>query len=531
MKVSHPCQNSCWKFFTSTPDLNRVHLNQIGKLIYSTSISLAKQDPQDFVTKVIRFFRLAGIPGAQKVELGLRKVNAHVTKGASTNYLRVGQLKKAIAPENIATHTDAVAARRAESALKVLQISIPVGRKTLRPDQNKLKVLYVLTNSLPYTQSGYTVRSHEILRILNRQGHDAEAVTRIAYPVTIGKIPSSYIDTVDGVCYHRLLPNRFPADAVDRIDLAVDMLVKKASDLNVSVLHTTTDYTNAIIVSRAAEILGVPWIYEVRGELESTWLSRLPNPEQEAAKSSDFYVLSQAKETQAMQSASAVIALSEIAKEKFIGRGVPSEKIHVIPNAVDSDLLSKRFSKRQVRAELGLDKDTFLVGTVTSLVEYEGLDCLIKSLQLLPDAHCLIVGDGAARPDLEDLARDIGVASRVTFVGKKPLKDIWYWYSVLDVFVVPRKDTEVCRSVTPIKPLTAQALGIPVVASNLPALREVTGNFAHYVEADNPRSLALGIEAARKSSNTDRGIEWAANRTWTQIGFDLFKVYSSLVPR
>ena len=48
------------------------------------------------------------------------------------------------------------------------------------------------------------------------------------------------------------------------------------------------------------------------------------------------------------------------------------------------------------------------------------------------------------------------------------------WYQALDVFCVPRLDTPVCRLVTPIKPMTAMALGRPVVVSSLPALRELT---------------------------------------------------------
>lgn len=520
-----------WKNFLPRTRSTEVTFYQIAKLLVATSISLSRQDPHDFIQKIVRFLRLAGVPGTKAIELRLQDAGHLASGGTSSYYLRMGCLKEATAPENAVTRADVVAARKAESQLRVLQTEIFPGRAVLPPDQSEPRVLYVLTNSLPYTQSGYTVRSHEILRALKEQGHNIDAVTRLAYPVTVGKFPASYVEVVDGILYHRLLPDRFPTDIVERIDLAVDMLISKARELNISLLHTTTDYTNAIIVSRAARILGVPWIYEVRGELESTWLSRLPRLEQETAKESDFYLLSQAKETEAMQSASAVITLSEIAKEKFVARGIPSEKIHVAPNAVDSALFTKGVSKSQNRAELGIDNEVFLIGTVTSLVDYEGLDCLIRALEFLPKAQCLIVGDGVSRPDLERLARDIGVSSRVTFAGRQPLNDIWRWYSVLDVFVVPRKDTEVCRSVTPIKALTAQALGIPVVASNLPALREVTGNLAYYVEPDDPRSLAKGIEASLNSDSVDSGIEWATTRTWSQTGLSLSQVYSSLAPR
>lgn len=70
------------------------------------------------------------------------------------------------------------------------------------------------------------------------------------------------------------------------------------------------------------------------------------------------------------------------------------------------------------------------------------------------------------------------------------------WYSALDVFVVPRKDLPVTRTVTPMKTLQAQAFGIPVVSSDLPALREVTRGAGFYVSPENPSELAKGISCA-----------------------------------
>src|SRR5699024_4787124 len=79
-------------------------------------------------------------------------------------------------------------------------------------------------------------------------------------------------------------------------------------------------------------------------------------------------------------------------------------------------------------------------------------------------------------------------------VGKQPATTIWKWYAALDIFVIPRKNQDVCRTVTPIKTLMAQANGVPVVASDLPALREVTGNKAIYFRAEYPQELAGAVQ-------------------------------------
>lgn len=229
-----------------------------------------------------------------------------------------------------------------------------------------------------------------------------------------------------------------------------------------------------------------------------------------------------------MQAASAVVALSEVSKQQLIGRGVAAEKISVVPNAVDEAEIGRSFDRKAIRRELGLDEHARIVGTVTAVVDYEGLDSLIAAVKHLPeDFIVLIVGDGAARPRLEQFAENLGVADRVVFAGRQPSEDIWRWYAALDVFAMPRKDTKVTRAVTPIKPLTAMALDIPVVASDLPALREVTGERAEYVIPGDPRSLAGGITDVSKEPHQG-GPQWVDQRTWRRNSQRYRELYDNI---
>lgn len=108
----------------------------------------------------------------------------------------------------------------------------------------------------------------------------------------------------------------------------------------------------------------------------------------------------------------------------------------------------------------------------------------------------LLVGDGTHLPVLRDLVEREGLSGRVTFTGRQPAYSIAPYYSALDVFVAPRRDSLVTRTVTPMKTLQAHAFGIPIVASDLPALREVTRGQAQYVPPGNPEALAAAISAA-----------------------------------
>ncbi|MDO5668794.1 MAG: glycosyltransferase family 4 protein [Corynebacterium sp.] len=389
------------------------------------------------------------------------------------------------------------------------------------------RILHFLTNSEPFTISGYTVRSTHVLACQQAQGIQVLGVTRLGYPVLVGKFPPSHRQTVGGNCFHRLLPWIYPRSLVRRNEVAVAKLVAVAREFGATVLHTTTDFSNAVVVAEAARQLSIPWVYEARGELESTWLSRFPEEQRDEAASSEFYLAARSMETRCMQAAGGVVALSEVSRGQMVERGVPSEKITVIPNAVDKEVIGREFDQSAIRRELSLPVGAKIVGTVTAVVDYEGLDVLLRALEYLPPEYLiLVVGDGTARPDLEAVADEIGVADRVIFVGRQPNSDIWRWYAALDVFVVPRKDTHVTRTVTPIKPLTAMALGIPVVASDLPALREVTGQKAIYVRAENPEDLARGIVESYGTHQS--GPEWAAKRTWSANGRRYKELYDSL---
>lgn len=481
----------------------------------TASLGILREDPREFAYKVSERIRLANIPAISRSITKLPISTQHTNH--QRTLIKQGKLTSAATFPN----GSRLVATRARQTLE--QIQAPIAPGAPITPSNTPKPLFFLNNSLPYTHSGYTERTHNLLKALKAQGINLHAVTRLGYPVVIGKFPRTHIDAIDGIAYQRLIPTRYPRTLHHRDRLTVDELVRLAREHNATILHTTTEYKNAIVVSQAAERLGIPWIYEVRGEPESTWLSRFPTNEQPAAKQSEFYQLSHHQETNAMKSASAVIALSEVSKRSMISRGVSADKIHVIPNAVDESLIGIDYNQNDIRRELGLPSGP-IVGTITSVVGYEGLHDLIRALKFLPDVTCLIVGDGTARPGLEMLADEHCLTNRVIFAGRQPSETIWKWYAALDVFVMPRKDTEVTRVVTPIKGLIAQGLGKNIVASDLPALREVTGDLATYFPAGNAGALA---DALRKALTTHQPghQDWARTRTWNANGDRVAAIY------
>lgn len=397
-------------------------------------------------------------------------------------------------------------------------------------------VFHVLTNSLPHTGSGYAQRTHSMLLAQAAAGWRVEAVSRLGYPVQVGRILANGRDVVDGIHYHRLVPGSLRAGMKGRLQQQAELTLELALKVRPSILHTTTPFTNALVTAAVADAIGVPWVYEVRGQLADTWASRRGNE----AMNSERYRLFRDREADAMNRADLVVTLGEQMRQGILQQGIDSRKIIICPNGVGGAFLEEPRNPSAARAELGLPADGQWIGTVSSLVHYEGLDTLLESTALLTPRHpglrLLLVGDGVATAELRKRAADLGLGDRVVFTGRVPRARAHLYHQALDIFVVPRKDQQVTRNVTPLKPVEALASGRPVVASRLPALAEIVedGRTGLLAEAENPADLAaklerllLSTELRMRMGSAGRN-EALSRRTWTANAAVLAAAYDQL---
>ncbi|MCK7676244.1 glycosyltransferase [Corynebacterium pygosceleis] len=407
----------------------------------------------------------------------------------------------------------------------------PHGQTTTTTD-----ALYVLTSCQPFTMSGYTIRSHNILTSLRAEGLSVAAVTRESYPANIGKVPRTNPTVHEGISYFHHLPHLPSSLTSKQTREHAGAIIKLSRRLKPAVLHSTTDWRNGTATRLAARSLGLPWIYEMRGEIENTWLSGFPKESQRSVMRSDRYLSLRRIESELATSADAVIVLSEYQAESMLTRGVASKKIHVLPNSVSERTAAKAVDKFRSQRELGL-RPGFWIGTVTSVVDYEGLELLVEALyRLLKSGHDInlaVVGSGSALNSLRAKARELEVEDHCHFPGRVPEERAHEYYHALDLFCLPRKDTAVTRVVTPLKSLQASALGIPVMASDLPALREVVpaDHLDLLVKPEDPAAWASAIgsvKSGRIRIDPEKARSFARTRTWEHQAKRLAALYSSL---
>jgi glycosyltransferase involved in cell wall biosynthesis len=414
----------------------------------------------------------------------------------------------------------------------------PAGPPAGTPAGTKGRILHLVNDALPTASAGYTIRTHEIVLAQQQAGLDPHVVTRIGFPVTQGALDGRRLVTLDGIPYHRLLPWRLPGRADEAAAAGLDMAARLTEQIKPSLLHAASNYTNAVTALALGQSRGLPVVYEVRGFWEDTWLSRYADSEERAG--SELYQRSRALETQCMLAADLVVTLGEAMREEIVARGVPAEKVLIVPNAVSEEFLQPLPAAGALRRQLGIKPGEHVVGEVSSLVPHEGLGTLLEATALLRQrgrkVRALIVGDGPERPVLQRQAADLGLGEAAIFTGRVPAAKVREFHALLDVFVVPRTPDRVCQLVTPLKPVEAMASGLCVLASDVRALAEiikpdVTGALTIPQDpvalADSLELLVCSPDIRRKLGEGAR--EWvAADRTWAHNAVRYKDAYARL---
>jgi glycosyltransferase involved in cell wall biosynthesis len=350
-------------------------------------------------------------------------------------------------------------------------------------------VLHVVGKGLLDIQTGYTLRT----------AFTVQAQLEIGIPGLVAIQPGGNGKTIkektrsvyNGIEYIRLRGKpRAQNSLVDWLAEFVSGLEEVIAEENPSLLHAHSDFLNGAAAIIAARKHGIPVVYESRGFWEESWLSRLsdklelgpaPRLTLEPFGLPEAYTLRQRAEEQVRANADVVITLADVMKEHIEESHADDDSlaIEVVPNAVRSTEFTPRKADDELAQNLGIGGDTVVIGYITSMVEYEGIDVLLRGfatlLEHVPDLqlNLLLVGDGPVLPKLKNLAQVLNIDNAVIFTGQVPHESIVRYYSLIDIFVVPRRPTSVSSLVTPLKPFEAMAMAKPLVVSGVDALQEI----------------------------------------------------------
>jgi colanic acid biosynthesis glycosyl transferase WcaI len=368
---------------------------------------------------------------------------------------------------------------------------------------NPMRILY-LSQYFPPEAGATQTRAYEMARNLVRLGH---AVTIIA---EVPNHPSG------------IIPPEYRGKLVERSDLegiAVIRVWVKASPVKSfrnRMLFYLTYMFNAILaglllarghynliyasspplfVGGAALILSyirrIPMLFEVRDlwPESAVALGELSNPRAVAWATR--------LEEACYQRACAIVVVTEGICERLLERGLPEDKIHLIPNGANVDLFHFDSQARErVRQELGLGEKFVVI--------YAGIHGVAQGLETLVDAarrlqhesqvHFLLVGDGPKKAELVDLVSQFKLGN-LTLLDEQPRASIPALLSAADAAIIPLRKLEIFRGALPSKMFDSWACERPVLLSVDGEARQVmeTAQAGIFIEPEDPDALAQAI--------------------------------------
>ncbi|MFC5754604.1 glycosyltransferase [Actinomadura rugatobispora] len=180
----------------------------------------------------------------------------------------------------------------------------------------------------------------------------------------------------------------------------------------------------------------------------------------------------------------ATVAVSPSVTRRLLDWGVRPARLVTITNAIDAGAFAFSAERRAaVRGALGIGPEEFVVGSTGRLVPSKSLDLLVRAFAgtgrtARPgsgDGRLLIVGSGPARPELEELAENLGVAGRTHFTGGTA--DVPGMLAAMDAYAAPSAHETFGLGV-----LEALAAGLPVLYRTCPAIDDLPSLMAPRVQ-------------------------------------------------
>ncbi|MHB1213726.1 MAG: TIGR04063 family PEP-CTERM/XrtA system glycosyltransferase [Thiobacillus sp.] len=399
-----------------------------------------------------------------------------------------------------------------------------------------MKILHVFDHTLPL-HSGYTFRSAAILRNQRKMGWET---FHLSGPKQINC--SVLEEAADGLHFYRTpkpagllakLPGGDPFAVMGALEAR---LLGLAKELQPDVIHAHSPVLDAVPAIRVGRKLGIPVVYEIRAFWEDAAVDHGSTKE-----GSLRYKLTRALETWAVKNADAVTVICEGLRNDLVARGIPPNKITVIPNAVDIDKFAvggKPDSALKMKLGLGSGR---VLGFIGSFYAYEGLDLLLSALptilRQIPDVKVLLVGGGPQDAALKQQVMALDLKDRVVFTGRVPHDEVNRYYDLIDVLVYARHPMRLTNLVTPLKPLEAMAQGRLMVASDVGGHKELiqdgkTGVLFHAGNAGDLASKVVGLLKYEQGwdSMKKNGRQFVeAERNWAASVARYRSVYGSLV--
>jgi glycosyltransferase involved in cell wall biosynthesis len=354
-------------------------------------------------------------------------------------------------------------------------------------------------------------RSYELARRLVERGHRVTIVSRDTRRLESGRDeePQGRLlgrETVDGIDVLYLnvpYANRYPKPVRLASFTAFTVAATVAGALERKpdvVFASSTPLTIGIAGLATARMKRVPFVFEVRDLWPAVPLSLGALKSGPAVRSAEWL------ERQLYTGSERIVVCSEGALEELRSRGIPEEKLVLIPNAADLDVFRPDVVDEEFRSGHGLE-GRFVALYAGAMGQANGLDQLVDAADAMRrwgDQRVMIValGDGGERPRLEERARELGLTN-LLFLPPVPKEELAGIVGAADVTLTIFAPYPILETNSPNKFFDSLAAGKPIVVNLDGWLRMLVeeNDAGVWVPAGNAEALAGALSTL--SANPD----------------------------
>jgi len=284
--------------------------------------------------------------------------------------------------------------------------------------------------------------------------------------------------------------------------------------------------------ARVAREFGVPFLLEVNAPLaleDRTYRGR-----------SGLETLASAAERWTQSQADAVFVVSAALGAHVVAQGVPAERVHVVPNGIDTDLFRPGPRTHAIRERWGVDGEP-LLGFVGGYQPWHGVQFLPALLERLlprhPQLRLVVVGDGRGREELEREIEARGLGAHALLTGAVPHEEVPSLIREFDVAVAPYQRPPHAFYFSPLKLFEYMGCGAAVAAPRLGQIEEVVrdGETGLLYSPSDPDALAETCDRLLSDRDLARRLGLAAaaevqrSYTWDQNAARVARIADALV--
>lgn len=308
-------------------------------------------------------------------------------------------------------------------------------------------------------------------------------------------------ETVDGIHVIRvwsfLAPNHgVILRALDFASFAISAFLAGLFQKPDIIVATSPQLLTAVAGHLLGRVKNRPWVFEVR----DLWPESITAVG--AMREGLLMRILRRLEKLLYESAERIVTVTEPMRARLADRGIPAEKVGVVPNGADLERLMPQCRSTSLATRLNVE-GKFVIAYVGTIGLAQGLEVVVRAADILrnSDIHFMFVGEGARRKDLMEMAAWLDLRN-VSFIGAVPSEAAIEYLALADAIVIPLRNTQIFEGALPSKIFEAAAMERPILLSAGGISADLVRGYQAGLVVEPEDAEALAAAALRLRSDT-----------------------------